>query len=144
MDEQEIERLANIIVVKLEETSLNNSYPASLTVHILEHEVLGGGRVINEKKARATPCTCFSYEGEEYCWSPGILGLLSSQKNPEQITEYCALGKSPGGEGVKKRFAEIKSAVSEAHQEWQANGGSLESWWDKIAKKMQEKGLEFA
>lgn len=138
MTDQEIKQLADVIVVRL-----NEAHPKELVVHILEHEVLGGGRVVDARRARATPCTCFQYEGEEYCWSPGVLGLISSKKNPEQITEFCALGKYPGGEGAKKRFAEIKSAVGEAHREWQAEGGGLESWWDRIAKKMKEKGLEF-
>lgn len=137
MTNEEIEQLADMIVAKLREE------PKGLVVHVLEHEVIGGGRVVNERKARATPCTCFKYEGEEYCWSPGVLGLLSSKKNPEQIAEFCVLGKHAGGAGARRRFAEIKSAVGEAHKEWQEEGGGLREWWNKVGEKVEEKGLEF-
>ena len=113
-----------------------------LLVHTLEHEATGHGRVIDAARARATPCKCFGYEDEEYCWSPGVLGLMSSKKNPEQVTEFCTLGKESAGVGVKGRFREIKSAIGEAHEEWEAKGGGLPGWWESVAEKLSEKGVE--
>lgn len=113
-----------------------------LVLHSLEHEATGHGRVIDVARARATPCKCFGYEDEEYCWSPGVLGLMSSKKNPEQVTEFCTLGKEPGGEGVKARFKEIKSAIAEAHKEWMETGKDLKGWWTIVGEKLAEKGVE--
>lgn len=125
-------RVADEVIAKI---------PSGLMVHIMEHEVLGSGRVIDPARARATGCKCFEFEGEEYCWSPGVLGLISSKKNPEQLEEYCVVGKEPAGAGAQQRFAEIKGAISEAHQEWRRNGEGLPSWWEKVGKKLAEKGI---
>jgi len=113
-----------------------------LLLDVLEHQAVGGGRVIDVARAEATPCTCFSYDGAEMCWSPGILGLMSSQKNPEQIRRYCAVGKTPDGSGVKQRFAKVKTAVEEAHEEWEKKGGGLSGWWSEVAKSLEKHKIE--
>jgi hypothetical protein len=113
-----------------------------LVVHILEHEAAGSGRVVDEAKAKSTPCKCFRFEGDEFCWSPGVLGLISSKKNPGQMEEFCALGKEPASAGAQKHFNKIKQAVAAAHQEWEKQGGGLKSWWRNVADQMAEIGLE--
>jgi len=138
MTDQESEELAEKIATKVKEKLAE----PNLTIHILEHEATGHGLVINPAKARATSCKCFEYEGEEYCWSEGVLGLMSSKKNPEQIAEYCAKGKEPAGAGVARRFEEIKRVASEAHSQWQEKGGGLPGWWQEIGKKASEAGVE--
>lgn len=115
---------------------------SSMLIHVMEHEVVGSGRVIDAARARATPCKAFEFEGETYAWSPGVLGLMSSKKNPEQIRQYCALGMESAGAGAAKRFKEIKSAVGEAHKEWEAEGGDLKRWWEKTGEKLTGKGIE--
>ena len=74
-----------------------------LAIHIAEHEATGSGRVVDAALARATPCKGFSFEDETYAWSPGVLGLMSSKKNPEQIREFCEKGIEPAGAGAQKR-----------------------------------------
>lgn len=113
-----------------------------MLIHIMEHEAVGSGRVIDAARARATPCKAFEFEGETYAWSPGVLGLMSSKKNPEQIRQFCALGMEPAGAGTAERFKEIKSAMGEAHKEWEAKGGGLKKWWEKAGEKLSEKGIE--
>lgn len=113
-----------------------------LLLDVMEHKVLGSGRVIDAARAKATPCTCFTYDDAEMCWSPGILGLMSSKKNPEQIAKYCALGKTPDGSGVKQRFAKIKGAVEEAHAEWEKSGDGLPEWWSAVAKSLEKHKIE--
>jgi len=139
LTEQEIKEIAQ----KTADEVLSRM-PSTLILHIMEHEVIGGGRVIDEAKAVATPCKCFTMEddGFEACWSPGILGLMTSQKNPEQIAKYCALGKEPGGEGAQKRFTEIRSAISEAHEEWKKEDSGLAGWWEKVGEKLEARGIE--
>ncbi len=132
--EEFIEKVAIRVKEKLEEPRL--------TIHVLEHQAVGHGLVINPARAKATGCKCFEFEGEEYCWSPGVLGLMSSKKNPEQIAEYCVLGKEPDGAGARKRFTELKAAIGEAHKEWEEEGGDLKKWWEKTGEKLAEKGIE--
>lgn len=116
----------------------------SLVINCMEHEILGSGRVIDPARARATPCTCFTVEedGFEACWSPGILGLMTTQKNPEQIREFCKMGKIPGGEGARERFLKVRGAISEAHERWERKGGGLPGWWEEVARSLKEHKIE--
>jgi len=113
-----------------------------LLINILEHEATGQGRIIDPAKARATPCTCFTYDTTQYAWSPGVLGLISEKRNPRQFREFCTLGCIPGGEGVQKRFEQIKGAISEAHERWQKKGGGLPAWWEEVAQSLEEHKIE--
>lgn len=113
-----------------------------ILLDVLEHQVLGSGRVINAARAMATPCKCFTYDTGEMCWSPGVLGLMSSKKNPEQIAKFCAVGKEPAGEGAKQRFEKVKGAIEEAHREWEKRGEGLSGWWSEVAKSLEKHGIE--
>lgn len=113
-----------------------------LTFHIAEHEAVGGGLVVNESLARATPCKGFTFNTETYAWSPGVVGLISSKKNPEQLRDFCALGIEPAGVGAQERFRKLKGAIGEAHKEWEEKGEGLKSWWQIVGKKLEEKGIE--
>jgi len=113
-----------------------------LAFHIAEHEATGSGRVINAVLARATPCKGFTFEGETYAWSPGVLGLMSSKKNPEQIKEFCAKGMEPAGAGAQERFKKLKGVIGEAHKDWEEKGGGLKGWWTAIGEKLEAKGIE--
>lgn len=143
MTTQEMEQLAKMVADKIKAGAFKeDTGTAILILHSLEHQATGAGRVIDAARAKTTPCKCFGFEDEEYCWSSGVLGLMSSKKNPEQIAQYCVLGKEPAGAGAAKRFKELKSAIGEAHKEWEAEGGDLKKWWGKVGEKMEEKGIE--
>lgn len=113
-----------------------------LLLDTLEHEATGHGRVIDAERARATPCKCFQFEGETYAWSPGVLGLISSKKNPEQLREFCALGCLKASPGTQKRFKQLKGAIGEAHEEWKRKGGDLAGWWDSVASALERHQIE--
>jgi len=113
-----------------------------LLLDVLEHQAVGSGRVIDPARAEATPCTGFTFDSETYAWSPGILGLISSKKNPEQLERYCALGIEPSGGSLVDRFQKIKGAVQEAHQEWEKSGDGLPEWWDAVAKSLEKHKIE--
>jgi hypothetical protein len=113
-----------------------------MVAHIMEHEIMGGARVINETTAKNTaiPCKCFSFEGEEFCWKPGYLGLISSKKNPEQLAT-CAI-KVPASAGAQQRFAKVRGAMQEAAKEHEKKGGGLQGWMQTVSEKLSEKGVE--
>jgi len=135
LTEADINTIAEAVADRIRESN-------ELLLHIMEHEVTGSGRVIDAEKARSTPCKCFTYDSETYAWSSGVLGLISSKKNPEQYAEFCALGCIPAGEGVRKRFEQIKQAVGEAHEEWQKTGGGLPEWWESVGESLEKHGVE--
>ncbi|GAJ18758.1 unnamed protein product, partial [marine sediment metagenome] len=87
--------------IKRDEEAKEANANKELLLDILEHEATGSGLVLNPARAEATSCKGFTYDKETYAWSPGVLGLISSKKNPEQLKQFCALGIEPAGEGVK-------------------------------------------
>lgn len=113
-----------------------------LLLDILEEQALGGGRVINAARAAATPCKCYKIDTDEMCFSPGIIGSISSKKNPEQIREYCAVGKEYLLDGMQRRINEFRKAVSEAHERWKGRNGTLPEWWEEISRSMKEHKIE--
>jgi hypothetical protein len=128
-------KVADQVIERLQEVP-------DLAFHIAEHEATGSGRVVNAALARATPCKGFTFEGETYAWSPGVLGLISSKKNPEQLKEFCAKGIEPAGAGAQERFKKLKSAIGEAHKEWEGKGEGLKGWWQAVGEKLEAKGIE--
>lgn len=144
MTTQEMEQLSTMVADKIKEGKFaEDTGTAILILHSLEHQATGAGRVIDAAKAKATPCKCFSYDTDKVaCWSEGVLGLMTSEKNPEQIAQFCAMGKIPAGDGAKQRFKQVREAITEAHKEWEAEGGDLKKWWEKTGEKLEEKGIE--
>jgi hypothetical protein len=111
---------------------------AELPLHIAEHVATGSGIVVDEAKAETTPCKTFKFEDTTYGWSPGIVGLISEKRNPEQFAKYCK-SRIPVSDGVAKRFARVKESVKEAHKEWERQGGGLAEWWRKVAPALETK-----
>lgn len=112
-----------------------------MLANIMEHEVMGGARVINEAKAKNLdiPCKCFKFEGEEFCWKPGYLGLISSKKNPEQLAN-CRI-KVPASPGAQERFIKIKGAVVKATKEHETKGGGLPAYWTMVGEHLSQAGV---
>lgn len=48
-------------------------------------DILIDGIVVDEEKARTTPCKCVKLDGKDLCWSHGIIGMLSQS----QVKLYC-------------------------------------------------------
>lgn len=52
---------------------------------VTPEDILVDGIVVDEAKAKSTPCKCIRYDGKDLCWSPGVIGLLRQ----DQIVKYC-------------------------------------------------------
>lgn len=105
------------------------------------------GRVIDAERARATPCKCFEYDSSTYCWSEGVLGLISSDKNPEQIQDFCKVKHSSPSNELKKRFEKFQEAASEAQKEYEQIPESKREWTDwleAMSKSLEKHGIEVA
>lgn len=148
MTPEEIDQVANKVAAKvLEEVSPAILDPAckGLLIHFTEHAIEGQGLVVNEARARATPCNCFSYKGREYCFSPGIIGLISGEKNPEQMEAYCKVGKTYEVKpGIRERFETFASAAEEAHEKIEEipKGERLVPWLTAMGAELEKRGVE--
>jgi hypothetical protein len=127
-------RVAEEVIERLQEVP-------DLAFHIAEHEATGNARIVDPAKAQNPdiPCKCFSFEGEEYCWKAGMLGLISSKKNPEQMA-LCKI-KVPAGAGAAERFSKLKKAIGKAHEEWEKEEGDLKKWWQKAGEHLEKAGI---
>lgn len=148
MTPDEIEQVASKVAVKvLDEITPSVLDPGGkgMLLHFTEHEMVGAGLVVNEARARATPCNCFTYRDREYCFSPGVIGMMSSEVNPEQISEYCAVGKTyEVKSGIKQRFESFAEAAEEAHKKIEEipKGERLVPWFSAMGEELEKRGVE--
>jgi len=98
------------------------------------------GIVINEERAKATPCKCFTYKGKDYCYSPGIIGMLEAG----QVPTYCPTKAYEVRPGIKQRFEEFAEAAEAAHKKIEEipKGERLVPWLTEMGKELRAKGIE--
>ena len=137
LTDEDVDHLAESLASKIK-TDVTNS---EMVLHSMEHEATGSARVVNPVTFAdlEVPCRCFEYEGEEYCWKKGAIGLISPQRNPEQIAK-CKI-RVPAEEGVARRFHQVKEAIGTAHKEWEEEGGDLKKWWTKTGEHLEKAGV---
>lgn len=130
------EQISNIARAAAREVVAEETSKAELPFHIAEHEAVGHGLVVDEARAEATPCKCFTFEDTRFGWSPGVVGLISEKRNPEQFAKYCQ-EIIPVSDGVARRFERVKREVGKAHEEWEKEGGNLAAWWTKVGPALR-------
>ncbi len=93
-----------------------------------------GGIVINEERARTTPCVCYDLGKKKLCFSRGIIGALSE----EQIKEYCKAGiEHKTSEKLLERIERFKEAVSECvRRAQQAKTGRIKVFIECMSEKL--------
>ncbi len=98
------------------------------------------GIVINEERAKATPCKCFTYKGKDYCYSPGIIGMLEQEQEPA----YCPTKEYEVRPGIKQRFEEFAEAAEAAHKKIEEipKGERLIPWLTEMGKELRARGVE--
>ena len=98
------------------------------------------GIVINEERAKATACKCFTYKGKDYCYSPGIIGMLEA----EQVPNYCPTKEYEVRPGIKQRFEEFADAAEAAHKKIEKipKGERLIPWLTEMGKELRTRSVE--
>ena len=72
-------------------------------------DMLIDGIVVDEEKAKSTPCKCIKYDGKDLCWSPGVIGLLRQ----DQIAKYCPTKHYEEKPKLIKHLNEFKKIAEE-------------------------------
>jgi len=67
------------------------------------------GIVVDEERAKSTPCKCVKFNGKDLCWSPGIIGLLKQS----QIAKYCPTKEYEAAPKLVKHLEEFKKVAEE-------------------------------
>jgi len=113
-----------------------------LLLHFGVEEVGSPGVVLDEARARATPCSCFTYRGKDMCWSKGIIGLLAQ---PQQNV-YCVVGKAYKAQpALTERYTRFAEAAERAHREIESmpkGRERLEVWLSAMGRELAKEGIE--
>ena len=113
-----------------------------LLLHFGVEELASPGIVLDQARARATPCSCFVYKGKDLCWSRGILGMLKQ----EQANIYCVAGKTYKAQpALTERYTRFAEAAEEAHKKIEAmpkGKERLEVWLTEMGKELSKRAIE--
>lgn len=112
-----------------------------LLLHFGIEEVASPGVVLDEARARAAPCSCFTYKGKDLCWSKGIIGMLTQ----DQQKVYCIAGKAYKAQPkLVGRYESFAEAAEEAHKkiERMPKGRErLEVWLGAMGEELAKRGI---
>jgi len=113
-----------------------------LLLHFGVEELASPGVVLDEARAKATPCSCFTYKGKDLCWSKGIIGMLAQ---PQQDI-YCVAGKTYKTQpALTRRYETFAAAAEEAHKKIEAMPSGverLEVWLSAMGEELSKRGIE--
>ena len=113
-----------------------------LLLHFGVEELASPGVVLDEARARATPCSCFTYKGKDLCYSRGIIGMLSQ---PQQDI-YCVAGKAYKAQpALTRRYVTFAEAAEEAHKKIEAMPSGverLEVWLSAMGEELSKRGIK--
>ena len=113
-----------------------------LLLHFGVEELASPGVVLDEARAKATPCSCFTYKSKDLCWSKGIIGMLAA----DQQAIYCAAGKTYKAQpALTKRYETFAEAAEEAHKKIESMPSGmarLETWLTEMGKELSKRGIE--
>lgn len=113
-----------------------------LLLHFGIEEVGSPGLVVDEARAKASPCSCFTYKGKDLCWSKGIIGMLAA----DQQDIYCVAGKAYKAQpALTRRYETFAEAAEEAHKKIETLPSGierLEVWLAEMGKELSKHGIE--
>lgn len=144
MSPEEIELAADKIVAHILQESIItvlDIHGHALLLHFTEHEMLGSARILSEERAMANPCQCFPYDGRDYCFAKGAIGMLTQ----DQQDHLCKAGKIMEVKpGLRQRFERFAEAAKEAHKKIEAvpKGERLVPWLESMSHELAQRGVE--
>jgi len=113
-----------------------------LLLHFGVEELASPGVVLDEARARATPCSCFTYKCKDLCWSKGIIGMLAA----DQQDIYCVAGKAYKDQPkLVERYTRFAEAAEEAHKKIEAMPKGRERlgvWLTEMSKELSKRAIE--
>lgn len=111
----------------------------NLLLDLLVESLGSPGIVLDEERARATPCRCLTVQGKELCHSAGIIGTLTG----EQVGHYCP-SKIAVPDGRVARVAKFVEAAGTCQAEIASvpKGERLEPWLSCMGRELAQRGIK--
>ena len=140
MSNEDVDRIAEAVVVRArDELEID-----SLMLHSLPYLHGSPGVVVNEDRAKATPCKCVEYKpGKKLCWSPGIIGALTD----EQEALYCPTTIAVERPGTVSRMEKWQEAVDTCKIEIasipeEKGEERVTEWLNCMSRELKARGVE--
>jgi len=113
----------------------------SLLLHSIGPGFGNSGIVVDEAKAKATPCRCYEYKsGKKLFFSPGVVGALSD----EQETLFCKTVIPLESPGIERRMENWGEAVKTCKAEIAGipKGERLVPWLSCMSRELSDRGVK--
>ena len=140
LSDEDVDRIAEAVVARArDELEVD-----SLMLHSLPYLHGSPGIVVNEARAKASPCKCVEYKpGKKLCWSPGIIGALTD----EQETLYCPITEKVERPGTVSRMAKWQEAVDTCKVEIasipeEKGEERVTTWLSCMSRELTARGIE--
>jgi len=110
-----------------------------LLLHALVDELGSPAIILDETRAKTTPCICYRIDEKEMCFSKGAIGTLRQ----EQIPIYCPT-KIYRREGLARRVRLFKEAVAEAKEKIKGipKGERLIPFLEAMGEALRKRGIK--
>ena len=137
---EDIERIAKRTAEEVM-TRMREQEHDSLMLHSLGPGFGTSGIVVDEARAKATPCRCIEYKpGKKLCFSSGVVGALSD----EQEKLYCNPEEKLESPGLEKRLKSWMGSVDICKAEIAKipPGERLKPWLSCMSRELKARGVE--
>ena len=140
LSEEDVNRIAEAVVERArEEVEID-----SLMLHSIPYIAGSPGIVVDESKAKASPCKCVEYKpGKKLCWSPGIIGALTD----EQEELYCPTMVTVDRPGTVSRMEKWQEAVDTCKLEIasipvEKGEERMTTWLSCMSRQLRARGVQ--
>lgn len=90
--------------------------------------------IVDEEIARHSPCTCYTYDDKQICWSIGAIGVLSDRQEKEFCKEKVVKGNLPPQ--MQKRMEVFAHAVDVCKDDYRKMG--YDNYWECIREHTEK------
>ena len=140
LSDEDVNRIAEAVVEK----AAGDVGIDALMLHSIPYLHGSPGILVDEERARRTPCKCVEYKpGKKLCWSPGIVGALTD----EQETLYCPTTIAVERPGTVRRMEKWQEAVDTCKAEIasipEGKGEErMTNWMRCMSRELKVRGIE--
>lgn len=141
LSETEINQIAEAVAEKVKDQLMPEN---ELMLHSMPYAYGSPGIVVDEAKAKSSPCKCVEYKlGKKLCWSSGIIGALTN----EQEALYCPTTLEIDRPGTVRRMEKWQEAVDTCKAELtlipeERGEERMTTWMRCMSRELKARGIE--
>ena len=133
---EEVDRIATQVVERLGEENL--------LLHSVPYINGSPGLVVDEARARATPCRCVEYSpNKRLCWSRGIIGALTDEQEQTFCSAIYDINRPGTVERMRKWQESVDTCKGELARIPEASGQErVTTWLQCMSRELTSRGVQ--